>query len=364
MNSPKHNLDDGFFVAGVNYRTAPVHVRERMAVAHPDRIEVSRLLQLKAGLSEVVVLWTCNRVEIYGVSARGQQIDVGPMFECLAREMSCLAPHVYCHRGQDALKHLFKVASGLDSMVMGETQITGQVRDSYEAARAAKLAGKVLNSVFQKALRTAKMVRTSTSIGRGARSVGGVAVAHAREALGERGLSKHTVLMVGAGEMASCCLLHLQKKGECNVVVANRSLDRAEALAAEFNGTAVPFNQMFDAMVEADVVISSTGSPQTVINRSDLEPVMQARASRPLMIIDIAVPRDVEPEVADIEGVHLHDIDALESTVQQTLGRWEKDLEMCEAIIEQEIESLVLQFKSRRAAGNSCHDAAPAAVAV
>jgi glutamyl-tRNA reductase len=170
--------------------------------------------------------------------------------------------------------------------------------------------------------------------------------------------------MVGAGEMASCCLLHLQKKGECDVVVANRSLDRAEALAAEFNGTAVPFNKMFDVMVEADVVISSTGSPQTVINRSDLEPVMQARANRPLMIIDIAVPRDVEPEVADIEGVHLHDLDALESTVQQTLGRWEKDLEMCEVIIGQEIESLVLQFKNRQAAGNLCHAAAPAAVAV
>ena len=164
--------------------------------------------------------------------------------------------------------------------------------------------------------------------------------------------------------MASCFLLHLQKKGECNVVVANRSLDRAEALAGEFNGTAVPFSKMFDAMVEADVVISSTGSPNTVINRKDLEPVMQARANRPLMMIDIAVPRDVEPEVVDIEGVYLHDIDALESTVQQTLGRWEKDLEMCEAIMEQEMENLILQFKSRRAAGKICPDAASAAVAV
>lgn len=364
MKSSKQNLDSNFFVAGVNYRTAPVHVRERMAIAHPDRIEVSRLLQLKAGLSEVVVLWTCNRVEIYGVAARNQQIDVAPMFECLSREMPSLSSHVYCHRGQDALKHLFRVASGLDSMVLGETQITGQVRDAYEAARQEKLTGKILNSAFQKALQTAKAVRTQTSIGRGARSVGGVAVAHAREVLGAKGLKKPAVLMIGAGEMAACCLRHLQKKGECSVVVANRSVDRARKLAAEFKGSAVPFAEMYDAMAVADVVISSTGSPSTVINRNDLEPVMQARADRPLVIIDIAVPRDVDPAVADINGVHLHDIDALQSTVDQTLGRWEKDLEVCEGIIETEINNLLLQFKSRQATQNIHHDDAPAILAV
>jgi glutamyl-tRNA reductase len=359
-----HNLDRTFFAAGINYRTAPVEVRERMATAHPDRLEVSKLLKLKAGLSEVVVLWTCNRVEIYGVAARDQQIDVAPMFECLAREIPSLSSHVYCHRGQDALKHLFKVASGLDSMVMGETQITGQVRDAYEAARGEKLTGKILNSVFQKALQTAKAVRTQTSIGRGARSVGGVAVAHAREVLGSRGLKKHTILMVGAGEMAACCLLHLQKKGECTVMVANRSLDRAQKLAEEFNGTAVPFDKMYEAMSDADVVISSTGSPTTVINHHDLKPVMQKRADRPLVIIDIAVPRDVDPGVAAIEGVYLHDIDTLESTVQQTLGRWEKDLEMCADIIDQEIDNLLIKFRSRQVAANANHDGAMTAVAV
>jgi glutamyl-tRNA reductase len=363
MSAQKYNLDESFFVAGVNYRTAPVQVRERMAVAHPDRIEVSRLLQLKAGLSEVVVLWTCNRVEIYGVVARGGRPDLDAMFACLAREMPSLSAHVYCECGQEALKHLFTVASGLDSMVMGETQIAGQVRDAYETARTEKLTGKILNSVFQKALQTAKAVRTQTSIGRGARSVGGVAVAHARDVLGSRGLKNHNVLMIGAGEMASCCLLHLEKKGECSVTVANRSFDRAEQLAAEFKGAAVPFDQMYAAMAEADVVISSTGSPTTVINRADLEPVMQTRDGRPLVVIDIAVPRDVDPDVANINGVHLYDIDAMESAVQQTLGQWEKDLDVCEAIIAREIENLLMHFKSRQAKANKYHEGAPVALA-
>lgn len=363
MNALKPALDSSFFVAGVNYRTAPVQVRERMAIAHPDRIEVSRMLQLKAGLSEVVVIWTCNRVEIYGVVSNGGHPDIESIFGCLAREMPSLLSHVYCHCGSDALAHLFRVTSSLDSMVMGETQITGQVKEAYEAAREAKLVGKILNSVFQKSLQTAKAVRTQTSIGRGARSIGGVAVAHAREVLGSAGLKKHSVLMIGAGEMAACCLRHLQKKGECSVVVANRSFDRAQALASEFKGSAVPFDEMFEAMLSVDVVISSTGSPETVIGRDDVEMVMQARPDHPLVIIDIAVPRDVEPEVGTIHGVHLHDIDALETTVAQTMGRWEKDLEVCDSIIRQEVENLLKQFENRQVARNIHHACAPAVLA-
>ena len=358
MTNPVEKLNRAFFVAGVNYRTAPVEVRERMAVAHPDREEVSRLLQLKAGLSEVVVLWTCNRVEIYGVTSRGDEVDVARLFECMGREAPSLSSHVYCKQGDNALAHLFKVSSGLDSMVMGETQITGQVRDAYEAARKSKMTGKILNSVFQKALQTAKAVRTKTSLGQGARSVGGVAVAHAREVLGSEGLARHKILMIGAGEMAACCLLHLRKKGECDVVVANRSLDRAQRLAEEFKGTAIDFESRYAAMADADVVISSTGSASVVITRDEVEKIMQGRADRPLMLIDIAVPRDVDPAVTEIKGVHLHDIDALESTVQQTMGRWEQDLKTCETIIDQEITNLKDHFKSRMAAGNRSHDKA------
>lgn len=350
MQSPERSLQESFFVAGLNYRTAPVEVRERMAVAHPDRIEVSRLLQLKGGLSEVVVLWTCNRVEIYGVAARGARIDLDHLFQCLAREVPSLREHVYCNHGEEALRHLFRVASGLDSMVLGETQITGQVRDAYEAARNADLVGKVLNSVFQKALQVAKAIRTQTSMGKGARSVGGVAVAHARDVLGSDGLREHRILMIGAGEMAKCCLRHLQKKGDCSVVVANRSPERARKLADEFKGEAVPLNAMYDAMAEADVVISSTGSPETVIRPDGLAPVMAGRAGRPLVVIDIAVPRDVDPAVANIPGVHLHDIDALQAAVDETLGHWDEELETCEAMIGTEIGNLLEDFKRRAAA--------------
>jgi glutamyl-tRNA reductase len=363
MTNPIAQLTNSFFVAGVNYRTAPVEIRERMAVAHHDREEVSRLLQLKAGLSEVVVLWTCNRVEVYGVSAREEMVNAASMFACLGREVPSLASHVYHHTGREALNHLFRVTSGLDSMVMGETQITGQVRDAYEAARKAKLAGKVLNSVFQKALQTAKAIRTRTAIGRGARSIGGLAVAHAREVLGEEALNRHKVLMIGAGEMAECCLRHLQKKGECEVVVANRSLERAQKLAAEFKGTAVPFDERYEAMADADVVISSTGSASMVIHRNEVEAVMQDRADHPLMLIDIAVPRDIDPDVVQVPGVHLHDIDALESTVRQTLDRWEEDLEVCGQIIETEIEDLFVRFRRRQAALNALHDGVQSALA-
>jgi len=364
MKNPVETLNHAFFVAGVNYRTAPVEVRERMAVAHPDREEVSRLLQLKAGLAEVVVLWTCNRVEVYGVSAQGKMVDAAALFACLGREVPSLASHVYHHTGREALTHLFRVSAGLDSMVMGETQITGQVRDAYEFARKAKLTGKVLNSVFQKALQTAKAVRTQTSIGRGARSIGGLAVAHAREVLGEDALSSHKVLMIGAGEMAECCLRHLQKKGQCEIVVANRSLERARKLADEFQGTAVAFDDRYKAMADADVVISSTGSASMVIHRAEIEAVMQSRVRHPLMLIDIAVPRDIDPEVAEVNGVHLHDIDALESTVRQTLDRWEEDLEVVEQIIDGEIDDLFLRFKRRHAAQNAHHERAQAALAV
>jgi glutamyl-tRNA reductase len=360
----KPTLDNRFFAAGVNYRTAPVQVRERMAVAHPDRMEVSRLLKLKAGLGEVVVLWTCNRVEIYGVVNRGVDPDVKAMFACLTREMPGLAEHVYCHRGLQALRHLFRVAGGLDSMVLGETQITGQVRDAYEEARKQGLTGKVLNSVFQKALQNAKAIRTNTSIGRGARSVGGVAVAHARDVLGLRKLKEHRVLMIGAGEMAVCCLRHLQKKGRSSVTVANRSPERAEALAREFKGTAIPLSEMYEAMISADVVISSTGSSGILIHQPDLLPVMEARNGRPLVLIDIAVPRDIDPTVSQVEGVHLCDIDALEKTVDRTLQRWDRDLERCSAIIEAGVEELVKDFEARAGYAQRHGNKAVQAVAV
>jgi glutamyl-tRNA reductase len=336
----KDHGDERLFAAGINYRTASVAVRERLSVAHPDRMEVSRRAKEEAGLSEAVLLWTCNRVEVYGVGSEGRE-KIRQLFRCLAAEPFPLPldRQIYHYDGEEAARHLFRVAGGLDSMVLGETQITGQVKEAYEAARQANLTGKVLNQLFQKALQTAKEIRTRTSVGRGSGSVGSVAVTHAERALGS-GSGARNVLVIGAGTMATSCIRHLVKWGGCSVVVANRSLDRAEELAREFKGRAIPFDQVGEALVDADVVVSSTGSPAWVVRREDVQAVLPRRGGRPLVMIDIAVPRDIDPAVGHLPGVHLHDIDALEATVQATMSHRREEVALCDAIIQCKVEEL------------------------
>ncbi len=327
-----------FFAAGISFKTAPVGLREQFAVRPDDRAGVGLELKEAFGLSEVVLLWTCNRVEIYGV---GQHLkdNVRAMFQRLTSTPLEPGTHLYCCEGDVAVRHLFSVAGGLDSMVIGETQITGQVKNAYTAAHAAGLTGHVLNRLFQKALQTAKEIRTRTTIGRGSSSVGGVAVGHAERVFGG-GLNGRQVLVIGAGRMAACCLQHLLKKEAGSVLVANRSYERARAMAAEFNGQAIAFARCVEALSETDIVISSTGSPETVIRRPDVESALRRRSARPLLIIDIAVPRDVEPDVGQLDGVHLHDIDALEATARKTLRHRRRDLALCASIIEQKSAGL------------------------
>jgi glutamyl-tRNA reductase len=342
MNDEAAHGLKALFVAGVSYRTASVEIRERLAVAHPDRVAVSRHLMAKGGLRELVLLWTCNRVEIYGISGETEP-DVPALFECLGREAPILASQVYRHQGLAAAEHLFRVAGGIDSMVLGETQITGQVKQAYEAALGAGLTGKVLNHVFQKALQTAKEIRTRTSIGQGSSSVAGAAVAHAERELGAE-VAGRSVLLIGAGQMAASCLKHLQKRGVGEVVVTNRSLDRATALAAEYDGTATAFENLGAALAQADIVVSSTGSPDPILGTQDVASAMAKRNGRTLVIIDIAVPRDVAPEVASLPGVFLHDIDALKSTVSETIRHRSQDLVMCEEIIDRKVAALQRRF--------------------
>lgn len=326
---------EGLFVAGVNFRTAPVAVREQLAVAHPHRAQVSRELLETAGLSELVLLWTCNRVEIYGVAERLNG-NIHSLFHCLSTQPLGLESQVYHYYGEEAARHLFRVVSGLDSMVLGETEITGQVKAAYQAALEARLTGKVLNHAFQKSFQTAKEIRTRTSIGHGCTSVGGVAVAHA-ERIFRGDLAAQTVLVIGAGAMAKSCLRHLNKKGIESIIVANRSLERAQGLAAEFGGRAVPFDGWREAAAEADIVVSSTGSPDLIIGPKDVEELMQRRPERRVVMIDIAVPRDIDPAVGRIPGVHLYDIDGLESTVRQTLSHRSDEVALCREIIERKV---------------------------
>ncbi len=244
------------------------------------------------------------------------------------------------HEDEDAVRHLFRVASGVDSMVLGETEITAQVKQAYEVARGTRLTGPVLNRAFQKAMHVAKEVRTRTGIGRGAASVGSVAVELADKIFGDR-LPQQTVIIIGAGQMGETCVRHLAKKGARSILVSNRSFDRAEALAGEFGGKAVRFESLLSAMEQADIVVASTGCPKTLLHRADVETLMAARRHRPLFVIDISVPRNVEAEVQQLENVYLYNIDDLEKVVSENVRWREQDLAVCDEIIARQASALL-----------------------
>jgi len=346
------------FVAGLSYKTAPVELREQLAVS-PGMLRCAGCrVKIGGGLAETVVVSTCNRVEIYGVSEKVNG-NIPPLFKQLRgpcvngigssqtdsgkAQTFDVEPYLYVHEGEAAVKHLLSVASGLDSMVLGETEITGQIKNAYQTAQEGKLTGRVLNRVFQKALSAAKAVRTRTSIGRGATSVGSVALELADKIFGGD-LSQKSVMIIGAGKMGEACIRHLAKQGVKSVLVANRSIGRAQALAAEFGGRALRLDECLQAMTEVDIVVSSTGSPETILNRADLEMVMKARRNRPLALIDIAVPRDIDPEVQIIPGVYLYNIDDLQAIVRENVKSREQELAQCRAIIEEETAAVMAKL--------------------
>jgi glutamyl-tRNA reductase len=330
------------FVAGLSYKTAPVEVREKLAV-HPTALRCNGCrLKLAGNLSEVVLLSTCNRVEVYGVTPWVNG-NVYRVFQQLAASDVDFTPHLYVKEGAEAVEHLFSVASGLDSMVIGETEITGQVKQAYQAAQEAKLTGRATNRLFQTALQVAKEIRTQTGIGRGATSVGSVAVELA-EKIFDQNLSAKTVMIIGAGKMGEACVRHLAKKGARSVLVSNRSYDRALNLANEFGGRAVRFDECLQGMAEADIVVSSTGSPQTILNREDLAKVMPLRRNRPLFLIDIAVPRDIDADVEQLENVYLYNVDHLEAIVRENVRMREQELARCQTIITERTGSLLAKL--------------------
>jgi glutamyl-tRNA reductase len=330
------------FVAGLSYKTAPVEVREKLAV-HASRLRCHGCrLKLAGNLSEVVLLSTCNRVEIYGVTPwiKG---NVHRLFQQLASSDVDFTPHLYVKEGAEAVRHLFSVVSGLDSMVIGETEITGQVKQAYQAAQDAKLTGRITNRLFQVAFQVAKEVRTQTGIGRGATSVGSVAVELA-ERIFDKNLSAKTVMIIGAGKMGEACVRHLAKKGSRSILVSNRSPERALNLANEFGGRAIRFEECLDAMIEADIVVSSTGCPQTILHRADLASRMAARRNRPLFLIDIAVPRDIDAEVQELPNVYLYNVDHLEAIVRENVKQREQELSRCQALIAGRTEALMAKL--------------------
>ncbi|MFO1487664.1 MAG: glutamyl-tRNA reductase [Verrucomicrobiota bacterium] len=327
------------FVAGLSYKTAPVALREKLSV-HPSRLRCTACrLKVEGNLSEVVLLSTCNRVEVYGVTPKVNG-NINRIFQHLSGKADVdFTPYLYIKESAEAVQHLFSVAGGLESLVLGETEITGQVKQAYQAAQEAKLTGRVLNKVFQTALQTAKEIRTQTGIGRGATSVGSVAVELAEKIF--KSLSDKTVMIIGAGKMGEACVRHLSKKGAQSVLVSNRSYDRAELLASEFGGRAVRFDDCLNAMMDADIVVSSTGCPHTILHREEIARVMSARCHRPLVLVDIAVPRDIAADVQQVSNVYLYNVDDLEVIVRENTRHREQELARCSGIITSRTEAVL-----------------------
>ncbi len=330
---------------GVSHRSAPLAVRERLAYS-PTQAQslLRRLVEESApvgAVEEAALLHTCNRTEYYAVGPTADRATeavwglVATVHDLDAHERAAFAAHRYTHHGHDAVRHLTEVAAGLDSMILGEDQILAQVKDAARLAKVAGTIGPRLEYVFDLAVRVGRRARTETDIGRGAGSVPSAAVALARQSAGR--LENGVIVVVGAGKMGLLTARALLSVGARRVIVSNRSYERALELAREWDGCAVTFDQLPMALEEADIVISSTAAPHPVVTRPMVEAAMAARPDRPLVIVDIAVPRDVDPSVASIPGVRLHDIDGLEAVVGEGLAERAAAAPAVGAIVAQEL---------------------------
>ena len=322
---------------GLNHRTAPVEVREKFAVVTSHLGTASRELTTLDSIAEGVVISTCNRTEFYFVAPNANTAFAELESHLAAKTLlpQAIAPHFYRKEKSSVPQHLCRVVSGLDSMMLGETEIFGQVKQAYQAALDAGTTSGMLNRLFQRAFGIGKKVRTETSSQEGATSVGSVAVELAEKIFGHLGESE--VMLIGAGEMSRITAQSLVSRGARSIFVANRSHDRAIELAAEMGGSAVTFDDWHKVLERVDVVISSTGSPHTVVHRADIEKARRARKFRPLFLIDIAVPRDIEPTVGEIEEVYLYDIDTLEQLAEGARTRRQEQIRECERIIDAEL---------------------------
>jgi glutamyl-tRNA reductase len=322
------------FVIGLSHRTAPIEIREALSI---DGEALKGQLQQAAALcGEALVLSTCNRYELYGRVA--DERVLGEVEALIAAKRPDAREHLYHHRGEAAVRHLFRVAASLDSMVLGEPQILGQVKQAFQAAQQAGTVGPVLGSLLPRAFQVAKRVRTDTAIGQSASSVASVAVSLAGQVFGK--LQGHPVLLVGAGKMAELCARHLREASADQFLVVNRTRSRAEELAASLGGTAHDFGELEALLGRAAVVLCSTGAREPVLRLDMLQRVMKARRGRWLLLIDIAVPRDIEPAISELENVYLYDIDALQAVVTDNLSDRQREAVAAEQIVETELERL------------------------
>ncbi len=335
---------------GLNHRTAPVEIRERAAFPVDKIGEVSRSIVDSSLLREAVVVSTCNRVEIYGLASDARQSSAGiRQFVNKNHQLDqSIESHLYEYHDADCVRHLLEVVSGLDSMVLGETEILGQVKTAYVSAHTSGATGMALNRLFQKALSAAKQVRTKTSIARGSTSVGSVAVELAGKIFSD--LSRHTVMIIGTGEMSESTARALKSRGVQQILVCSRTPDRGKALADELNGRAISFDDWPKEIEAVDIVISSTSAPRPIVTVDKLDPLMKLRKYKPLFLIDIAVPRDINRACGDLEGVYLYDIDDLQQIAQENVAARQRETELCQALITEHVSRFLTWFDLSRPA--------------
>lgn len=328
-----------FLVAvGLNHKTAPVEVREQLSFPEHELGDALQKLRSREAVEGCIILSTCNRTEIYAavLDVKNGLANIKQfMAECLHDELCEIDNYIYVHTLYDTVSHIFRVAAGLDSMILGETQVLGQVRNAYQYACELGTTNRILNTLFQQAVSVGKRVRTETEIDRNAVSISYAAVELSRQIFED--LTGRTILIIGAGKMSELTAKHLVANGVTSVLVANRSFENAIQLAQQFGGEAIHFEELFDHMVNADIVISATSARNSIIKPSDLELVMSKRSGKKIFLIDIAVPRDIDPVVTKVTGVTLYDIDDLQHVVDRNLESRKKEAIKAQTIVDEEI---------------------------
>lgn len=329
---------------GVNHKTAPVEIRERLAIAAEALPEVTRQLLHAPGMQECMVLSTCNRVEFVTMHEDHEPNLLQFLEHHFSVDANTLHPHMYTYRERDAVQHLFRVAASLDSMIVGEPQILGQVKASFAVAQSVGAVHSSLDKLLRMALVVAKKVRTETQIGSSSVSIASTAVELAKHIFGS--LDGKQVLLVGAGKMSELAARHLLQNGAAPILVANRTFERAVNLAQRYNGHPVRFEDLYARADKADIIITSTGSSEPIFRREHAQKMLQKRRGRPIFFVDIAVPRDVDPAVNKLDGVFLYDIDDLQSVAAGHLATRGKEAEKAERIVQQEVERFQLSLRT------------------
>jgi glutamyl-tRNA reductase len=336
---------------GLNHKTAPVNIRERLTFGPDVIMGALRGITEHTNAVEAVILSTCNRTELYCVLENSH--DATPIRNWLGRfhgvEPATIAPHLYVYHDRAAVQHLLKVASGLDSMVLGEPQILGQVKSAFQVAGDGGTVGRLLGRLFQHCFSVAKQVRTDTAIGSSPVSVAFAAVGLARQIFSD--LSKQTALLIGAGETIELAARHLHQHGIGRIIVANRTVERAHLVASQFDGYAIALTELVNHLPEADIVVSSTASPLPVLGKGAVERALKIRKHRPIFMVDIAVPRDIEPEVGELNDVYLYTVDDLQSVVEEGMRSRHQAAQQALEIVDLHTDEFMAWVRSLDAVG-------------